>query len=141
MLNKITDGISLAINYEFGDGYEIYTESVEQGLQEPCFSIVCLNPTIEQFFGDRYYRTNMFCIHYFPSSVEPTAECNTVFERLFRALEYITVDEDPVRGTNIHGEYADGMLHVYANYNMYVYKDTVREDSMENVAYNTGVKG
>ena len=29
MINKIIDGISVAINAEFGDDYEIYTESVE----------------------------------------------------------------------------------------------------------------
>ena len=39
MINKIIDGISVAINSEFGDPYEIYTESIEQGLVEPCFSI------------------------------------------------------------------------------------------------------
>ena len=43
MINEIIDGISVAINTEFGDDYEIYTESIEQGLEEPCFSILCLN--------------------------------------------------------------------------------------------------
>ena len=66
MINKIIDGISVAINAEFGYDYEIYTESVEQGLNEPCFSILCLNPTNEQFLGRRYFRNNQFCIHYFP---------------------------------------------------------------------------
>ncbi len=31
MINKIIDGISKAIFAEFGAGYEIYTESIEQG--------------------------------------------------------------------------------------------------------------
>ena len=37
MINKIIDGICAVINLEFGDEYEIYTESIEQGLEEPCF--------------------------------------------------------------------------------------------------------
>ena len=35
MLNKIVDGIVQAISSVYGDGYEIYTERVEQGLTEP----------------------------------------------------------------------------------------------------------
>ena len=57
MINKIIDGISVAINAEFGDDYEIYTESVEQGLNEPCFSILCLNPTNEQFLAFHFINT------------------------------------------------------------------------------------
>ena len=86
MINQIIDGISVAINSEFGDPYEIYTESIEQGLVEPCFSILCLNPTINQVLGKRYFRRNQFCIHYFPSSDEKRSECQAVFERLLNAL-------------------------------------------------------
>ncbi len=49
MINKIVDGISKAINKEFGNNYEIYTDGVEQGLNEPCFSIVSLKPTNNLF--------------------------------------------------------------------------------------------
>ena len=67
MINSIIDEISIAINAEFGDDYKIHTESIEQGLVEPCFSIVCINPTNKLFLGNtsesRHYRTNQFCIH------------------------------------------------------------------------------
>ena len=62
----------------FGDDYEIYTESVEQGLNEPCFSILCLNPTNEQFLGRRYFRKNQFCIHYFPKGEEKNKEIMSI---------------------------------------------------------------
>lgn len=39
MINKIIDGISISLNAEFGDDYKIYTESIEQGLKEPCFRL------------------------------------------------------------------------------------------------------
>ena len=35
MINAIVEGISMALNTEFGDTYTIYAESVEQGLHEP----------------------------------------------------------------------------------------------------------
>ena len=141
MINKIIDGISVAINSEFGDPYEIHTESIEQGLVEPCFSILCLNPTINQKLGKRYFRTNQFCIHYFPSSIEKQSECFAVLERLMKALEIITVTGDLCRGTDMHGEIIDGVLSFFVNYDMYVYKEKENEPAMESVVHNTNMKG
>jgi hypothetical protein len=141
MINKIIDGISVAIDSEFGDLSEIYTESIEQGLTEPCFSILCLNPTIEQFLGKRYFRTNQFCIHYFPSSNEKQSECFSVLEKLMTALEIITVDGDLCRGTDMHGEVVDNVLSFFVNYDMYVYKKETAEPVMESVSHNTNMKG
>lgn len=141
MINKIIDGISVAINSEFGDPYEIYTESIEQGLVEPCFSILCLNPTINQVLGKRYFRKNMFCIHYFPSSDEKRSECYAVIEKLMNALEIITVDSDLCRGTDMNGEVVDNVLSFFVNYDMYVYKEETTEPVMESVSHKTTMKG
>ena len=122
MINEIIDGISVAINTEFGDDYEIYTESIEQGLEEPCFSILCLNPTVEQFLGKRYFRTNQFCVHYFPKSNERRSECNEVAERLFNCLEVITAGGDLIRGTSLHSEISDDVLSFFVNYDLFTYK-------------------
>ena len=142
MINKIIDGISIAINAEFGDEYEIYTESVKQGFQEPCFSILCLYLSINQFLGMRYVRTSQFCIHYFPKSDEPKAECFSVKERLFNALELITVDGDLIRGTEIHSEPADvdDVLSFFVNYNFFVNKETEAPEVMAEVDFKTDVK-
>ena len=43
MINSIIDSIGISLNAEFGDKYTIYSESIEQGLKEPCFFISCLN--------------------------------------------------------------------------------------------------
>lgn len=140
MINKIIDGISEAINKEFGDGYDIYTESIEQGLEEPCFSILCLNPTNEQFFGKRYFRQNQFVIQYFPSTDEKNAECNAVRERLFDCLDIIIVNGDQTRGTKMKGEIVDGVLNFMLNFDMFVYK--VQElDKMDSHSVSTDVKG
>ena len=140
MINKIIDGISEAINKEFGDDYDIYTESIEQGLEEPCFSILCLNPTNEQFFGKRYFRQNQFVIQYFPSTDEKNAECNAVRERLFDCLDIIIVNGDQTRGTKMKGEIVDGVLNFMLNFDMFVYK--VQElDKMDSHSVSTDVKG
>lgn len=141
MINSIIDAISIALNSAFGEGYEIYTESVEQGLKEPCFSIFCLNPTNRLFRGERYFRQNMFCIQYFPSTDEKGAECNDVSESLFDCLEYISVEGNLTRGTKMHGELVDWVLNFFINYDMFVYKVKETTPMGELQKTNTGVKG
>lgn len=148
MINKITDAISEAIYDEFGDGHEIYTEEVEQGLQEPCFAIIPLNLTNDLYRNKRYYRKNPFCIHYFPSTNDKRNECNKVLERLYSCLEYIEIKEtvdgqsilNKTMGTNMNAEYTDGVLHFFVNYDMFVYKVEEKEP-MDSYDYNTDVKG
>lgn len=148
MINKIIDGISKAINEEFGDDYEIYTEEIEQGLKEPCFSIVCINPRNNLFRQNKYFRQNKFCIHYFPSSKEKRLECQQVLEKLYLILEYIDIEEvfegvkttNKTMGTEMNGEYSDGVLNFFVNYDMYVNKLEEKTTSMNSFDYNTDVK-
>ena len=49
MITKVINGIIAAIRSEYDSkAYRIYTESVEQGLKEPCFSIMCLKPEAQR---------------------------------------------------------------------------------------------
>lgn len=140
-IEKIIDGISEALNTEFGDEYDIYTEDIEQGLNEPCFSIVLLKPSVNQFLGKRYYRTHLFCVHYFPKSTnESKLECFRIEERLMNCLEYITVDGDSIRGKNMFGEISDGVLAFMIEYNMFVNKEQVVESAMETLQQSTDVR-
>lgn len=141
MINKIIDAICISLNSAFGDGYEIYTESIEQGLQEPCFSVFCLNPTNNLFRNNKYFRNNQFCIQYFPSTDEPKAECNTVLEKLFDYMELITVNGDLTRGSRMNGEVVDGVLNFFINYNMFVYKVETPGESMGDLDIKTDAKG
>lgn len=141
MINKIIDAISISLNSAFGDGYEIYTESIEQGLEEPCFSVFCLNPTNNLFRNNKYFRTNQFCIQYFPSTAEPKAECNAVLEKLYDCLELITVTDDLTGGSRMNGEIVDGVLNFFINYNMFVYKVEAPGENMGDLDVKTDVKG
>ncbi len=142
MINKIINGICKAINAEFGDEYEIHTESIEQGLKEPCFSIMCINPTNNLFRQNRYFRKNQFCIHYFPSTEDEKEECQEVTERLYDCLEYIEIDEETkTMGTDMNTKFSDGVLNFFVNYDMYVKKDKKEEiPKIEDCNYNTNIK-
>ena len=120
MINEIVNGISNALYSEFGQKYRIYKEFIEQGLKEPCFSILCISPSIKKGLGNRYEKNNNFCIHYFAESKNFRTECMEVFERMVNCLEYITVSGDLVRGLNIRSEEIteDGIMHVFVDYNI-----------------------
>lgn len=139
MVNNLIDGISIKLNQVFGDGKRIYSEPVKQGLKEPCFFIVSLNPSQTQAMGLRYFRQHPFDIHYFPSKTGGNQEIQDVASDLFEALEYITLlNGDLVRGTNMHYEVIDGVLHFFVSYNMYV-KKVVETDPMETLTTETSV--
>ena len=141
MINKIIDAVSIALAEEFGEGYEIYTENIEQGLKEPCFSIVCVNPDINQFLGNRYKRKNLFCIHYFPvSGTDKRSEGFEVTERIFNCLELITLEEDKIRGTNFRVEIDEEVFHFFIDYDLFVYSNKSKEDPMDTVDHKTGVR-
>ncbi|HBY2624530.1 TPA: hypothetical protein MIY37_000680, partial [Clostridioides difficile] len=99
MLNNIIDGISIKLDKTFGDSYTIYSEDVEQGINEPCFFIVPLNPSKVSYPSGRELKKNSFDVHYFPKSNDKSFEINEVAEMLLEELEYIEIDGDLVRGT------------------------------------------
>lgn len=140
MINRIIDGISISLNAEFGDNYKIYTESIEQGLKEPCFSIICVNPTNELFRDKKYFRKNLFCIQYFPKGEDKRSECMDVLERMFDCLEVIKIGEDLQMGTSMHGEVVDEVLNFFVNYDMFVYK-VESTDAMETMDLKSNVEG
>ena len=141
MINSIIEAISISLNEEFGDGYETHMEEIKQGLKEPCFFITCLNPTTELFLGKRYFRTNQFCIQYFPETNEKQRECNGVAERMLQCLEYITIygEDKPIRGTKMKYEVVDGVLNFFVNYDCFIRK-TEQQTPMENLQASTSVK-
>ena len=141
MINSIIEAISISLNEEFGDGYETHMEEIKQGLKEPCFFITCLNPTTEPFLGKRYFRTNQFCIQYFPETNEKQRECNGVAERMLQCLEYITIygEDKPIMGTKMKYEVVDGVLNFFVNYDCFIRK-TEQQTAMETLQASTDVK-
>lgn len=141
MINSIIESISISLNAEFGDEYTTYTESIEQGLNEPCFFLSCINPTNRVYLGKRYFRENQFCIQYFPADKDQAKEeCNAVAERLFSCLEYITVTGNLVRGTKMKYEVVDGVLNFFVNYDLFVFM-AADSDAMENLSADVNAKG
>ena len=143
MVNEIIDGISLKLNQVFGDGYEIYGDTdIVQGLKEPCFFIALLNPSQTNVIGNRFFRQNPFNIQYFPKNAEDNIELHNVAIELFDSLEFITLpDGDMLHGTAMTYDIVDGVLNFRVNYNLYVRRDVMKEQSMEEFDNNIIPKG
>ncbi|MFJ8064904.1 DUF6838 family protein [Psychrobacillus sp. NPDC096426] len=128
-INDVITAISIKLYETFGEAYEIYTESIEQGFQEPAFFIALLNPDINQIVGNRYHETLPFDIHYFGRG---NMDAYSTLDKLMNEMEYIKLlNRDLLRGTKMKGEVVDGVLHFFVHYNFHVYKATDPVPMME----------
>ncbi len=142
VIETIIENICAALGTEFGDKYTLYREEAEQDLKKPCFFISCINSASKLFSGKRYFRSSQFSIRYFPEEeTNKNKECCGAAERLLTCLEYLHVSGIPVRGIRMRYEAADGMLHFYVNYDLFVYKVSETVPVMEEVSSETSVKG
>jgi hypothetical protein len=93
MINDIISGISAALDTEFGDGYTIYTEYVEQGMNTPGFYIDCLAPGREKVSLGMYADTMNFDIHYFPQGANVKGDCYETGARLMDCMMRIALSD------------------------------------------------
>lgn len=140
MVNSIIDGIVLKLDSIFGNDSVIHTESIEQGLEEPCFYVALLASRQKLFFNNRYYLEHSFDVHYFPGTADKNAEMHDVATKL-SGLEYITSDGNLLRGTDLNCEIVDGVLHFFVQYNYYAYLTKEEVEKMQAVRINSGIGG
>ncbi len=142
MTGKIIDSISKTIFDEFGTKYKIHTEAVEQGLKTPCFFINTGDITEIPMLVNRYLSYNPILIQYLSNSKDKKKDCLDVLDRLINRLEYVLLDDkDLIRGSNISGDYSDGILTFSINYDLFIFKTKKPVDKFSNYNLSNGVKG
>lgn len=134
------DAVTRRLDELFGDGYTIYTDRVEQGLEEPCFFVQFLEPSEKPMIGRRYYRQTEMCIQYMPEDTQQSSrELNRVSDILMNGMEYITLtDGNLLRGTGmkVRMDMDEDVLTFLVSYNMYVVKKKQEEETMDDVKVN-----
>ena len=140
MINDLINGISIKLRSVFGSDYKIYKEEVKQGLVEPCFNIVVLEPSQEAKLPNRYLRSYPIDVHYFPKTATKH-EMYEVAEQLLIELEYITVLDNLCKGTKMRYEIVDGVLHFFVNYDFFVKKEVAKQTNMEELTVNSTTEG
>lgn len=142
MINLIITGIAQALAEAF-PGAEIYQEAVHQDFKEPCFFIQPLSVSRKDFIGGRRQLTCPVTVIYFPGSQDtPCAEIAGVGAKLFPALGSITATTDDLvlRGSDLHFETVDGVLHFFATYTLFLVPISDKEP-MGEFAQATRIKG
>ena len=140
MTNETIDALCQTLSDSFGKGYTIYTEDVKQGLNTPCFFVICVIPQTERYRGNRYFHTGRYCITYIPAGAEPSRECNDIADRLFDCLEYIDLLDARLPGTKMEANLADGQLHFLVNYNSFIVREQ-KTEPMEELSFQFSTKG
>ena len=139
MLNEIVNGIGLKLSKSF-NGIDIHKEELEQGFEEPCFFIDLLNPSEKQIIGNRYLRSYLFDIAYFPKK-KSSEEIFEVLDKLYSVLEYIELDDSTlVRGIDRNSREEDKVLHFFVTYEMFIYKLDEEKPKMKKLDVNNGLK-
>lgn len=140
MYKDIIDAVTVHINDLFGDSYKIYANSVNQGLEEPCFFVQILEPSEKQVFGPRYYRETLICVQYIPQERrDVTGDLYRVADILMDGMEIIRLDDgSPLRGTGRRFQIVDGVLNFFVSYNMYVLRTPEKAEPMEDLTINAG---
>ena len=133
MINDIVSGITNGIYEEFGRGYKIYTEDVEQGLSEPCFFIAVVDSKQVRIVGNRYMLTAAIDVHYFPDTKTKNKEMQEVAQRLYPVLQRITlIDGDMLNGFDLSWDIVDEVLHFFVSYKPTLkYQEAIEEDMAE----------
>lgn len=139
MLNEIVNGIGLKLSKSF-NGIDIHKEELEQGFEEPCFFIDLLNPSEKQIIGNRYLRSYLFDVVYFPKK-KSSEEIFEVLDKLYSVLEYIELDDGTlIRGIERSSREEDRILHFFITYEMFIYKLDEEKPKMKKLDVNNGLK-
>ena len=137
MFEEIVEGISCKLNAIFGTGYQIYSDEVKQGLQEPCFSIELLQPQRVSLLSSRYKQTAPFDISYFPKTDGDSSELLGVADKLLDQMEIITLSNgDMLRGMDMSTQTVDGVLHFHIIYNLILRKAEAAAEPMKAAEIN-----
>ena len=141
MVNDIVNGISKAIYDEYGAGCKIYTESIEQGLSNPCFFIAVLDSDQARIIGNRYQKNIAVDVHYFPGTKAKNKEMRRVEEALYSILERITLPNgDMLNGFQLHSEPVKEVLHFFVTYKPIVKYQQEAEENMAAVEVGAKVR-
>lgn len=140
MVNDIIDGIVIKIDSLFGDDSTIYTESIEQDFDEPCFYVRMLKASGKLIQNNRYFLEHSFDVHYFPGTADKNAEIHGIADKLY-SLEYITSGSSLHRGTKMNYEIVDEVLHFYVQYNYFAILTQEEVEKMQTVKVNNGTGG
>lgn len=138
MVNDILYGISTTL-YDHFAGAQIYTDTVEQGLSEPCFFVMPVAINEQTLLNTRALRTVAFDIHYI--SKQSRLQLEELAAKLYPLMRRVTLlDGSSLNGFNLHHEIYDGVLHFFVEFKPIVRYPGETVPNMADAAIKVGTK-
>ena len=136
MIKDIRYGITSALHAMFGDEYNIYIDSLEQGYENPCFFVDLVDWYSDELIMGREKVHTQFNVTFFPRNEdEPTDECLEMIPKLKSCLRMIAIENgDLFRGTDMDAKIVDGLVQFYVTYNFETIEKQESDNSMESYA-------
>lgn len=137
MEENITNGIAFALSQEFGDEYNIYTESIEQGLKRPCFFILHKGTKYDFLPMNR-------CIAYYEFELDLiineklNQKINSITQRVFNAIKTVDCSDGYINAFDLQLESKEGSYKIQAVYCMSGRFSESGYDLMEKLDINEG---
>ncbi|WP_125153101.1 phage tail terminator family protein [Clostridium rectalis] len=139
-INDLKIGINQALDEEFPN-ITIYNEKIEQDFEEPCFFIKVLSSAQDKELDIRYKKNILFDIHYFSDKEDINSDCLDMADRLYDVLEYVQVNDNLYRSTDMTHEVIDGVLHFMLRFNYYVLKQIEEAPKMNKLKVEVKTNG
>ncbi len=128
MINETIDGIAAALKAEFK--LPVLADDSEQDFPEPGFLIHPIQISGQPFPCGQHKKMQPFDILYFPVKGEDRTALYDIAERAEQALQVISVDGAKIRATKWSTQVIDGVLHCFANYDVFVDERKVLDNMM-----------
>nr|WP_326498371.1 hypothetical protein [Clostridium brassicae] len=122
-------GINNVLDKEFPN-ITIYNEKIEQDFEEPCFFVKILSSEQDKELNIRYKKNVFFDIHYFSDKEDINSDCLNMADKFYDLLEYVQVNDNLYRATNMTHEVIDGVLHFFLQFNYKVIKEIEKAPKM-----------
>lgn len=139
-INDLRIGINQVLDKEFSQ-ITIYGEEITQGFEEPCFFIKILSSAQDKELNRRYKKNISFDIHYFSDKEDINLDCNNMADKLYEVLEYVKVNENLYRSSDMTHEVIDGVLHFMLQFNYHVFKEIEKTEKMKKLKVEVKLSG
>ena len=138
-INDIRIAIQQALDNDYPN-IEIYSESIEQGFEVPCFFVKLISSNQDKQLNNRYKQSLLFDVHYFSDKEEDlNKDCLDVADNLYRALEYVEIDGHKYRALKMNHKVTDGVLHFMLKFNYNILK-VIEHNKMKELEVNVNGK-
>lgn len=129
-INDLIIGISQALEKEFPN-INIYKEEAKEDFKRPYFFIKVLSSRQKKEFNTRYKRNVSFDISYFSDKEDINWDCLNIADKLYEIFEYVAVDKNLYRATNMTHEITEGALHFFLQFSYRIVKQVEEEPKMQ----------